>query len=138
MFIEICNNSRNVFIVLDALDECDEATNRGTIVDFIKEIKKSRACLMVTSRPYPSDIDDLLGDCHQVLVEASDSDIRAFVLDQIAKSKRMSKIIDKQLREEIVTSIIAKSQGMYELHFTFVFSSSNTNFGQVPSPCATN
>jgi hypothetical protein len=113
VFIDLCNNSTSrLFIVFDALDECDAAANRGPVVELINDIKKSHARVVVTSRPYPPDIDKLFGDCPQILVEASDSDIRAFVLDQIAHSDQMSTIIGQNLREKIVTSILAKSQGM--------------------------
>ena len=112
IFFSLCNDSRDIFIVFDALDECDAISNRAPITDLIRDIKKSRARLLVTSRPYPPDIDELLGDCGHILVEASDSDIRAYVLDQIARSAHSSKIIDDALKEEIAVSIIAKSQGM--------------------------
>jgi len=113
VFIDLCNaNTSRLFIVFDALDECDASANRGPVVELINDIKKSRARLVVTSRPYPPDIDRLFGDCPQILVEASDSDIRAFVLDQIAQSDHMSMIIGGSLKEKIVTSIMAKSQGM--------------------------
>lgn len=112
VFIDLCNSRSSLFIVFDALDECDASANRGPIVELIKEIKKCRARLLVTSRPYPPDIDKLFGDCSQILVEASDSDIRAYVLDQIARSEEMSAMIDRTLREKIVQSILAKSQGM--------------------------
>jgi hypothetical protein len=112
VFLDICNRSRDVFIVLDALDECDRVANRGPIVDFIRDIKRSKARLVVTSRPYPADIDDLLGRCRQIIVEASDSDIRAYILDRIARTPQISNIIDTELRVEIVQSIASKSQGM--------------------------
>jgi hypothetical protein len=71
-FINLCNSASDLFIVSDALDECDAASNRGPIVELIREIKTSRARLLVTSRPYPPDIDQLLGECKQLMVEASD------------------------------------------------------------------
>lgn len=112
IFLTICNQSRDVFIVLDALDECDRVDNRGPIIDFIKDIKKSKARFMVTSRPYPADIDELLGRCTQILIEASDSDIRAYILDRIDRTPQVSRIIDTGLRDMIVESVASKSHGM--------------------------
>lgn len=113
LFVELCNSATApVFIVLDALDECDAVANRGPILELIKELKTSRANVMITSRPYPHDVNDLLGNCPQVLVEASDKDIEAYVLGQIDTNLVMGDLIDDELRKEIVTAILEKSQGM--------------------------
>lgn len=112
IFLDICNHSRDVFIVLDALDECDKVENRGPITSFIKEIKRSKARLLVTSRPYPADIDELLGCCTQIPIEASDSDIRAYILDRIDRTPQVSRIIDTELRDVIIQSVASKSHGM--------------------------
>jgi hypothetical protein len=72
----------------------------------------SQVRLLITSRPFPPDIEDLLGERTQILVEASESDIRTFVLQQIAKSRRMKKVIDDDLREKITTEIMKTSGGM--------------------------
>jgi hypothetical protein len=89
-----------VFVVIDALDECEESANRGPILELLKDLMGSRVRLLITSRPFPPDIEDLLGHRAQILVEASESDIQAFVLEQIAKSRRMKNIIDRNLREK--------------------------------------
>jgi hypothetical protein len=112
-FISLCNESSDrVFIVIDALDECDESANRGPILELLEDLMASRVRLLITSRPFPPDIEDILGERTQILVAASESDIRAFVLQQIAKSIRMKKIIDNDIREKITTEIMKTSGGM--------------------------
>ena len=114
LFIGLCSSGPPIFIVLDALDECDATANRKPILDLIQAIKSSPAKLLVTSRPYPPDVDEVLGDCPQVLVEASDKDIEKYILQQIAENvemRRMLKDLD-ELKQEIVKSILDKSQGM--------------------------
>lgn len=115
IFFDLCDQSREVFIVLDALDECDKEANRGPVVEFINDVKKSKAKLLVTSRPYPADIDELLGLCSQILIEASENDIRAYILDRISRSTQIAKLIDATLKEDIVKSVTLKSQGMFLL-----------------------
>ena len=112
LFISLCNSRSPIFIVLDALDECDAAANRTPILELIQALKSSRAQLLITSRPYPPDVNKVLGNCPQVLVEASEKDIQAYVLGQIDSDVQMKEIIDDSLKREIVKCILQKSQGM--------------------------
>ncbi len=114
LFVKLCGSGPPVFIVLDALDECDAVDNRKPILKLIESIKTSPARLLVTSRPYPPDVDEVLGDCPQVLVEASDKDIEKYVLEQIEGNVEMRRMLQDRddLKQMIVKSILNKSQGM--------------------------
>lgn len=112
VFMSICNASGNVFLILDALDECDEAVSRGPVIRILNDLKKSKARLLVTSRQFAPDINQLLESCDTIQVEAATSDIRAYLLDRIYDSPRASRLMDDSLRDEVVSSILAKSQGM--------------------------
>ncbi len=114
LFVDLCDSGPPVFIVLDALDECDAVDNRKPILKLIESIKTSPARLLVTSRPYPPDVEEVLGDCPQVLVEASDKDIEKYVLEQIDGNVEMRRMLQDMdsLKQMIVKSILNKSQGM--------------------------
>jgi hypothetical protein len=113
ILVNLCKKLKNVFIVFDALDECDQHSNRGPVIEALKElIKKSDVRLLVASRPHPLDVKALLCDYSTITIEASDSDIRAYLLNEIAESPTAFKIIDAGLREEVIKSIMLKAQGM--------------------------
>jgi hypothetical protein len=113
ILVNLCKKLKNVFIVFDALDECDQHSNRGPVIEALKElIKKSDVRLLVASRPHPLDVKALLCDYSTITIEASDSDIRAYLDNEIAESKTAPKIIDDGLREEVIKSIMLKAQGM--------------------------
>jgi hypothetical protein len=113
LLLSLCSGfPRVLFFVFDALDESDENLHRPIIREFIQNLIHSRVRLLITSRAYPPDINHLLGSCTSIKVSASPDDIRSFVLDRIAGSARMARMIDEELKEEIVTKIVAKSQGM--------------------------
>ena len=116
-FRNICaSSSEEVFLVFDALDECDEKAHREPILDLLEFMSGSNVRVLITSRPYPPDINDAFANYPQIVIEASDADIRAFLLEKITKSRRKSsRFIDMALREEIIQLITAKSQGMYVL-----------------------
>ncbi|CZR53536.1 uncharacterized protein PAC_03415 [Phialocephala subalpina] len=113
VFLDLCNSSARVYVVFDAPDECDKNTNRGQILEFLKELMESPVRTLITSRPYPPDVHKLLSGCSQVLVEASDADVRSYVLEQIGQSDLLAaNVIDDELREKITPSIVPKSEGM--------------------------
>jgi len=112
LFIDLCSQGSPVFIVLDALDECDAKDNRKPILKLIKAIRASSARLLVTSRPYPPDVNESLGDCPKISVEAHPEDIERYVLEQIDENVEMREMLDDELRKSVVEFILTKSQGM--------------------------
>jgi hypothetical protein len=113
ILVDICAESDELFLVLDALDECDENINRRPILSLLERLVQSAAGrLFITSRSYSPDINLTLRDCAQITIEATDSDVRAFLHAKIRDCKRMSKIINETLREETVQVIVKNSEGM--------------------------
>jgi hypothetical protein len=102
-----------MYIVIEALDECEGGTNRDQILELLRELRSSHTRVLVTSCPFSPDIEDLFGQYTRVVVEASPLDIRSFVLSQIAKCTRMRNLIDPDLGARIATTIERKSGGMY-------------------------
>ena len=115
IFRSLCSAGEDVFLVLDALDECDEHMHRQQVLEFVEFLFGSAVRIFITSRPYPWDINETFADYPQIAIEASDADIRNFLFAKISMSKRSSRRIiacDPGLQEEIVQSITAKSHGM--------------------------
>ena len=113
IFVKICSESDDLFLVLDALDESDENANRNPILSGVLDhLIRRPVRLFVTSRSHCLDINSTFEGCTQITVEATDSDVRAFVDRKIKESRRMSTVINGGLREEIVQAIVDKSQGM--------------------------
>lgn len=111
-FVGQCNASGTVYLVLDALDECDERTNRAPMIRLLDELKKCTARVLITSRQFAPDIDRLLQDCDAITIEAAASDVRAYLVDHIARSPRAARLMDEALKERVIGDILSKSQGM--------------------------
>jgi hypothetical protein len=112
-FVNVCSELDDLFLVLDALDESDENTNRQPILlGVLDQLIRCPARLFVTSRSHCLDINSTFERCPQIAVEAADSDVREFVDRKIRESRRMSTVINGGLREEIVRKIVDKSQEM--------------------------
>lgn len=77
----VCKLFSVVYIVIDAVDECDDAVSKN-LFEYIQVLQRAgNVRLMLTSRFIPSIIEmveEELGKCPQLEVRASDNDIRNY------------------------------------------------------------
>jgi hypothetical protein len=102
-----------VFIVVDALDEYPEE-HRNILLGCLSTLGPT-VNLMLTSRPHIN-IENAFANSNLEIMEvrAREHDIRRHIDGQIVKSSRLSRHIKNSpnLREEIVTTILRRSDGM--------------------------
>ena len=101
----------DVFIVVDALDECIERDRN----DFVAELRTlpSSLRLLITSREIPS-IESRVGNCSRLKIRATDGDLQSFLEAELKKHEMLMEFIDENagLREDIVETILCKNNGM--------------------------
>jgi hypothetical protein len=100
-----------VFLIIDALDECDAKKHRKLFLKVLKDLESTSAKVFVTSRPHPDDIKQALCTSPKIKVEASDSDIRKYLAHKIDQDGDTD-LIDEKLKDEVVSSIANGAQGM--------------------------
>ncbi|KAK2811930.1 hypothetical protein FQN50_001637 [Emmonsiellopsis sp. PD_5] len=109
-------HSRTI-LILDALDECEENTRKALIKWFNRIISQARRLKILISSRRDGDIRHQLGKEANIGIEATDNenDISKFVSERIAKGQddRQYPISDC-LQEEIVQTLLEKSQGMFQ------------------------
>lgn len=105
-----------VFIVIDALDECQMAD--GCRMDFLSEVfhlqETCQLSLFATSRHIP-DIEEMFDNSMRLEIRASDTDVERYLdgrLSQLPGYVRNS----KDLQNEIKSKIIKAIDGMYVTH----------------------
>jgi hypothetical protein len=106
-----CREFHHIFMIFDALDECDAKEHRKSFLEFLKDLEKSSIRVFVTSRPHPYDIKQYLDASPKIMIEASDSDIKKYIAYKIDQGGDTD-LIDEPLKEEIVTTIVNGAQGM--------------------------
>ena len=117
ILLHICQDFDQVFIAIDALDECDEATRRKYILPFLAALQKiPRVRLFVTSRPYPEDIRKALDPAPQIHVQASDADLRMYLRRRIEDSGNAD-IIDEEFKQHLIDIVTNGAQKMYVNYF---------------------
>jgi len=104
----------NIFIILDALDECLE--ERGLRDHLLSELQKFPSQLLITSRPHISDITRHFGTLNRLEIRASETDITQYLRMRIDKEQRLQQLIktNSELPELIVQTIVQNVDGMLD------------------------
>ncbi|KFY91042.1 hypothetical protein V500_04822 [Pseudogymnoascus sp. VKM F-4518 (FW-2643)] len=114
------HRNRNVFIIIDALDECpNEGGERGDLCDClitIKEWAASNLHVLVTSRSLVELTDSLDALCTiaSISIEgaAVESDIRKFIRTQLSNDRKLQKW-PTEIQGEIEKALTHGAQGMF-------------------------
>ncbi|KAL8802592.1 MAG: hypothetical protein Q9200_006532 [Gallowayella weberi] len=107
-----CHEFAAVYIVIDALDEC-EPRYRSGILELIK-LLKGYAKVFITSRPYPEDISKVLKSKPQIPIMAHSEDLERYI-DQKIEDSDVCDEVDHNFRGDIIQKIIQSTQGMFLL-----------------------
>lgn len=109
----MCADFDQVFIVIDALDECDNEQRKSLIRALANLQKKSSVRIFLTGRPHSGqEITRKLGAPLQVKIGATDSDLRVYLSSKIDDSDNVD-VIDEEFKEEIISQIIQAAHKMY-------------------------
>ena len=102
-----------VFIVIDALDECPEQDQIRKF--FLAELRAlvPKVSLMVTSRDMPS-IENMFKHDIRLEIRAQDQDIRAFIKSQIEQRDGLVDLLEghNDVRSRIIATVLEKTNGM--------------------------
>ncbi|CAG8948004.1 unnamed protein product [Penicillium salamii] len=108
---------RTVFLVIDALDECQKLNDcQNIFIDHLVEIQKtSHSKMLVTCRPIPEIAERFHGE--ELEIRARESDVESYLYGRISQAG--SEIL-KLHKQEIATKITECVDGMFllaQLHF---------------------
>lgn len=99
-----------VFIVVDALDECQESNNcRMRFIEELFGLQQCGANIMATSRSI-TDVTDRFDKSTWLEIRATDDDIRTYVSGQILHGRSKTLL---EMRSEASTGIAKAADGMY-------------------------
>ncbi|KAI5847264.1 hypothetical protein DFP73DRAFT_456106, partial [Morchella snyderi] len=113
----IFTSFNRVFLIFDALDESDQLKE---ILPLIKRMSMNKVNVLVTSRPYPEDIQALLRHSTiKVEILAKEEDIITYIEEKIDENPRAKRLVELgNCREKIVSELVDCAKGMFLLvHF---------------------
>jgi archaellum biogenesis ATPase FlaH len=111
-FFKLARSYDQIFLVIDALDECIQ-NQREQIIDFISDLTKDLSCakVFVTSR---SETDIVEAFTRQQEAKNVAEDIKAFAkgrVDDLVKLNKL-KLKDSALKEIIAQTLVTQAEGM--------------------------
>ena len=107
-FLSTCQTFNRVFLIVDALDECDIKYRKGFLRSL--SILQSNQCLsiFVTSRSYEDHVNQLFGSCPRMKIQAQEPDLRKFLLNETHDVDT----VDEDLKKAIVDRIVQGAHNM--------------------------
>ncbi|OAF61296.1 hypothetical protein VC83_02089 [Pseudogymnoascus destructans] len=115
MILETVEIIPRAYIVIDALDECEESRCRRPFVQFISRLSQAHAVrLFVTSRQCYYDISTFFSTYPQIEIQAHDHDLRRYMYQELDHAA-IDDIVDKDFASKIVETLLNKAQGMFLL-----------------------
>jgi hypothetical protein len=119
LFRDATASAGNIYIVLDALDECADREELLTLLNELITSKQPSLHVLATSRR-EKDIEDQLSRIarYNVNIESAvvDEDIRVYVRDRLDTDARLKKW-PAAVQEEITNVMMEKANGMYGFLF---------------------
>lgn len=121
LFAAALSRFEQVFVVVDALDECSEEERKSMVMLLIRLLKSNTSCNMkvfLTSRP-ENDLSNMLENNPSYQIDANDTskDITPFVaaaLDEhIMNRALLGGHVSLALRKELIEKISVQADGMY-------------------------
>ena len=111
MILNIASRVPIFYLILDALDECDETNHRRSFINLLNRLKSlSNVRIFITSQPYLKDIESAFEKDLQIVMRARDADIRQYLSQELREADISG--VDEQLAEDIVQSIVTNAQGV--------------------------
>lgn len=98
-----------IFIILNALDECDKDENRDALLDLIRDLRLAQVRLSATSRQFPDHVMSAFVGPPIIEVGASENDSFENLTKKIGKASHLTSTINESLTREITTTIIEKA-----------------------------
>lgn len=106
----LCREQKKVFLVIDALDECDPSV-RKELCGFLRTPVSHCIRTFVTSRYHPADIREFFSECPQIEIKADSSDLQMYMRHEIECSDWRGDI-DDRLTEKIAITIVESAKDM--------------------------
>ncbi|KAF6790311.1 ankyrin [Colletotrichum musicola] len=116
VFSKLFSQCSNIFIVIDALDECSLTDDLA--IEFVHAVQAlgNNVRLLITSRT-STNFESAFREAVRIDIAAQEQDVRLYLETKIPERSRLAKHIraDPKLQDDIIESIAESAQGMFLL-----------------------
>jgi hypothetical protein len=96
-----------VYVVIDALDECN-SQHLDEILSLFSTLEKSKFKLLISTRPHLQDLSHRLSSIELFTISANETDIQNYILSRLRKERNRNANLEKKCLE-----LAHSVQGMY-------------------------
>ncbi|KAF6820669.1 ankyrin [Colletotrichum plurivorum] len=116
VFNKLFSQCSNIFIVIDALDECSPTDDLAIELVNAVQALGNNVRVLITSRT-STNFESAFREAARIDIEAQDQDVRLYLETKIPERSRLAKHIraDPKLQDDIIESIAESAQGMFLL-----------------------
>lgn len=102
-----------MFLVFDALDECDQESQRKELLPLFHRVSKDGASQFLTSRHYPEDIQDSFSNIPKIELTAKEEDIESYIHARTHGNTRAKRLVRQgNCREKVISQLTNCAQGV--------------------------
>lgn len=102
-----------VFLIFDALDECDQEDQRKELLPFFHRLANYGISVFLTSRPHPDDIHSSLHNATMIELSAKKEDIGSYIQQRIEDNPRAKRLVEQgNCKDRIVSELTESVKGM--------------------------
>lgn len=102
-----------VFLIFDALNECDPETRRKGLLPLFRRMKVDHINIFLTSWPYSEDIQASLHDTMSVKLSAHTEDIGVYITEKIEEHPRARRLVKQgDCKDTIISKLVDCAGGM--------------------------
>jgi hypothetical protein len=113
VLLSIFASFKRVFIVFDALDECNQKGQRDKFLPLFHSLGEGGANLFITSRYYPEDIQVSFKNVPRIKIMASGEDIKSYILQKLEENPRVKRLAEKaKCEDRIISELNERANGM--------------------------
>ena len=110
-FSSTCDNYDQVYIVIDALDECD-SRHKKALLGFLEYIRQKPCVkILMTSQSYPESVMKHFEAFRIISIGAHEADLRKYISQEIDRSDNAD-LINESFKCEIIDKVSAGAQNM--------------------------
>ncbi|KAI5839953.1 hypothetical protein DFP73DRAFT_500816, partial [Morchella snyderi] len=114
--LSIFASFKRVFIIFDALDECNQKGQRDKLLPLFHRLGEGGANLFITSRYYPQDIQVSFKNVPRIEIMASGQDIKSYILQRLEENPRVKRLAEKaECEDRIISELTERANGMFLL-----------------------
>ncbi|KAL9046990.1 MAG: hypothetical protein Q9214_000321 [Letrouitia sp. 1 TL-2023] len=113
VLIALCKKPSKTFLLIDALDEFANRSERRHFFSLLQELKKASVKIFLTSRSNHEDINERLQQAASIEIVASENDVKMYLEQKMEENEAFTKRLTPRLKKAVVDIITERASGMF-------------------------